>query len=196
MSLFRKPKKNLRQRVADSDDEVGEADDLKNSTPLAVKSENAEKISSSASGPKAKTKSTPTIDIKKKSSTLSFQEELEGDDGVEMFQIKKSSQSRRIAKRMEKERKLKEQEQTDVVTTTTKEEIVVTRNVPVSQQKDSSPETLILSGREAEMAGYRSGSEDDEAASDNEGRSGVRFRQPDPFRRVLESRARITLSST
>lgn len=189
-SMFKKPKKNLRQRTATSDDE---ADSESNQQPpLAVKVENASaapsKPASSASKP-----SKPAVDIKKKTSTLSFQEDLEEDEGIETFQIKKSSQSRRIAKKMERDRKLKEQEQKMSGNTQKAPE---KKTAEESAGRDSElpptpppPKDLILSGREAEMAGYRSESE--EESSDHEG---IRFRKPDPFRNVLESRARNSIS--
>ena len=192
-SLFRKPKKNLRQRIAADSDE--ETEGVISSQPVAVKLENNAATSSS----KSKTQSSATtgsIDSskKKQSSILSFQEDLEGDDGIETFQIKKSSQSRRIAKRLEKERKQKEQEQKSCpsTTATSGEDTATSRKEnSTPTPSESGPQQLILNGRDAEMAGYHSNSDEDEG-SENEG---VRFRRPEPFRRVLESRARIKLFS-
>ena len=102
MSLFKKPKKNLRQRSNLNEDEV----ETEEQPALAVKIENAPSSISKSSSSKTK-----PVEVKKKStSTLSFQEDLEEDEGVETFQIKKSSQSRRIAKKMERDRKMKEQQ--------------------------------------------------------------------------------------
>jgi GC-rich sequence DNA-binding factor len=179
MSLFKKPKKNLRQRTATSDEEDGD-----NHT----QSIKVDSVPSSVSGnnkPSGKPPKAASLEIKKKTSILSFQEDLEEDEGVETFQIKKSSQSRRIAKRMERDRKLKEQEQKTMV----KASVEVLQEEKQTQPEDQppkpeQPKNLILSGREAEMAGYRSDSEEESADE------GVKFRRPDPFRNVLESRAR------
>lgn len=180
MSLFKKPKKNLRQRTATSDEEDGDNH--------AQSINKVDGVPSSASGnnkPSGKPPKAASLEIKKKTSILSFQEDLEEDEGVETFQIKKSSQSRRIAKRMERDRKLKEQEQKTIV----KPPVEIVQEEKQTQPenhppKPEQPKNLILSGREAEMAGYRSDSEEESADE------GVKFRRPDPFRNVLESRAR------
>lgn len=182
MSLFKKPKKNLRQRIAADEEEEQEgnhAPSLKveiNPTPTATSGNN-----------KPSTKPPKVVEIRKKTSILSFQEDLEEDEGIETFQIKKSSQSRRIAKRMERDRKLKEQEQKTQLSAKATTVTVQDEKQAETNQESSTPETpknLILSGREAEMAGYRSDSEEESADE------GIKFRRPDPFRNVLESRAR------
>ena len=200
MSLFKKPKKNLRQRSnLNEEDEDEEA--ISNQQPaLAVKVENAPSVPKSSSNKANTSKPSKPAEVKK-TSTLSFQEELEeADDGVETFQIRKSSQSRRIAKKMERDRKMKEQHQklnTDNTGKTTpavqgvkqvEEEAAAALSPKVS--KPQQPRNLILSGREAEMAGYRSESDEEDAHSDRE--DVVKFRKPEPFRNVLESRARET----
>jgi site-specific DNA-cytosine methylase len=68
---------------------------------------------------------------------------------------KSSSQSRRIAKRMERDQKLKEQEQKTIV----KPPVGIFQEEKQTQPenhppKPEQPKNLILSGREAEMAGY------------------------------------------
>lgn len=166
MALFRKPKKNLRQRIVVSDEE----DDSAN-LPASP--------TSSSKSAEVKTKK----DVAKKTSTLSFHEDLEGDEGIETFKIKKSSQSRRIEKQMKKDRKIKEQEQK--ISSTISDAPVPVEEPP--QPTVKSKKNVILNGREAEMAGYESESEEE---SDDEG---IKFRQPDPFRHVLESRARKLL---
>lgn len=169
MSLFRKPKKNLRQRIAESDEE-----DESHQSPPSIK---VEPVTSSNKTSKTKFEN----GFKKKSSTLSFQEDLEGDDGVETFQIKKSSQSRRIARRMEKERLEKEQKLVGAVN----ESVNVLKKEPDEVKKpiEKEKQDVILTGREAEMAGYRSDSDEEE--SDKEA---IRFRKPGPFDHVLESK--------
>lgn len=180
MSLFKKPKKNLRQRIAANDEEEeGE------SHTFIDKEQSSTSPASGNNKPSAKPPKITTSEIKKKTSILSFQEDLEEDEGVETFQIKKSSQSRRIAKRMERDRKQKEQEQKIAAKTTVATESFQEEKSPPPEQPSSpkAPKDVILSGREAEMAGYRSES-DDESADE-----GIKFRRPDPFRN-LESRAR------
>ena len=179
MSLFKKTKKNLRQRTATSDEEDGD------NHALSIKVESVPSSASVNNKPSGKPPKAAPLEIKKKTSILSFQEDLEEDEGVETFQIKKSSQSRRIAKRMERDRKLKEQEQKTIV----KPSIEIVQEEKQTQPdehppKPEQPKNLILSGREAEMAGYRSDSEEESADES------VKFRRPDPFRNVLESRAR------
>jgi GC-rich sequence DNA-binding factor len=179
MSLFKKTKKNLRQRTATSDEEDGD------NHALSIKVESVPSSASVNNKPSGKPPKAASLEIKKKTSILSFQEDLEEDEGVETFQIKKSSQSRRIAKRMERDRKLKEQEQKTIV----KPSVEIVQEEKQTQPDDhppkpEQPNNLILSGREAEMAGYRSDSEEESADES------VKFRRPDPFRNVLESRAR------
>lgn len=179
MSLFKKTKKNLRQRTATSDEEDGD------NHALSIKVESVPSSASVNNKPSGKPPKAAPLEIKKKTSILSFQEDLEEDEGVETFQIKKSSQSRRIAKRMERDRKLKEQEQKTIV----KPSVEIVQEEKQTQPDDhppklEQPKNLILSGREAEMAGYRSDSEEESADES------VKFRRPDPFRNVLESRAR------
>ncbi len=107
---------------------------------------------------------------------------------METFQIRKSSQSRRIAKRMERERRLKEQQGAAGAPPppppppTAQDEVTGDETTAVAAPKP----TLILNGRDAEMAGYRSDSDSDQERSDGEG---IHFRQPEPLRHVLESRA-------
>ena len=165
MALFRKPKKNLRQRIVVSDEEDDSGNVPTSPTP--------------SKPPEVKSKK----DVVKKTSTLSFHEDLEGDEGIETFKIKKSSQSRRIEKQMKKDRKIKEQEQK--ISSTISDTPVPVEEPP--QPTEKSKKNIILNGREAEMAGYESESEEE---SDDEG---IKFRQPDPFRHVLESRARKLL---
>ena len=184
MSLFKKPKKNLRQRTTASDEE-------EESNAPSIKIENAQSSASSNNKPPGiKPPKVASLEIKKKTSILSFQEDLEEDEGVETFQIKKSSQSRRIAKRMERDRKLKEQEQkTAIKAPAALQDDQQQQSLPEQQKPtQETPKNVILSGREAEMAGYRSDSEEESADE------GVKFRRPDPFRNVLESRARKLLS--
>lgn len=187
MSLFRKPKKNLRQRKTDSDEEDGGEEPGLSIQPAASEVK-AETLPKSDIGSKLSEKSSKSSsgDLKKKSSVLSFQEDLEEDDGLEAFQVKKSSQSRRIAKRMERDRKLKEQEKLTGDKPKEPSDTIAQPEKTFAKEPSppKSPKPRILAGREAEMAGYRSESEEE---SEEEGIS-IKFRQPDPFRNVLESR--------
>ena len=106
MSLFRKPKRNVRQRQMDSDDENGQNEEEENS--LTEIQSTIEKIKGSKKSSKSKKKdlntsgtATDKFDGEKKSSTLlSFDDfDAEADDG-EVFRVKKSSQSRRLMKQI------------------------------------------------------------------------------------------------
>ena len=114
MSLFRKPKRNVRQRQVDSDDENVQNEEEENS--LSEIQSTIEKIKGSKKSSKNKKKdlntsgtATDKLDGEKKTSTLlSFDDfEAEADDG-EVFKVKKSSQSRRLMKQIRAERKERE----------------------------------------------------------------------------------------
>ena len=114
MSLFRKPKRNVRQRQVDSDDENFQNEEEENS--LSEIQSTIEKIKGSKKSSKNKKKdlntsgtATDKLDGEKKTSTLlSFDDfEAEADDG-EVFKVKKSSQSRRLMKQIRAERKERE----------------------------------------------------------------------------------------
>ncbi|KAG7187898.1 hypothetical protein KM043_013866 [Ampulex compressa] len=152
MSLFNKPKRNIRRRPLNDEDE-------ENENRLEV--EDAQPI---RSRPKRKEKPKQTL--------LSFGEELEEDDG-EIFKVKKSSRSKKLMKQLDHERRRKKGEekmQTDSEQA----------NMSVKQEKDLEIKTddlvvkikntgpLILNGRAALAAGkddYTSEEEEEEEES-------------------------------
>ncbi|CAB0002745.1 unnamed protein product [Nesidiocoris tenuis] len=92
MSLFKKPKRNLRIRG------ITEPEDGENDPVETVRMPNQ----TAADTKKAKA-------IKPaKQTLLSFEEDLEGDDG-EVFKVKKSAQSKKIKKQLDKEKKKKKE---------------------------------------------------------------------------------------
>ena len=118
MSLFKKPKRNVRQRQTFSDDEeeVSERNSIEEDNFTELQS-NIERFKQ---GKKKSNKKKENIasskdDGEKKSSLLSFDNfEAEADDG-EIFKVKKSSQSRKLMKQIKAERKkLKEKSDDDI----------------------------------------------------------------------------------
>ncbi|KAG7187897.1 hypothetical protein KM043_013866 [Ampulex compressa] len=153
MSLFNKPKRNIRRRPLNDEDE-------ENENRLEV--EDAQPI---RSRPKRKEKPKQTL--------LSFGEELEEADDGEIFKVKKSSRSKKLMKQLDHERRRKKGEekmQTDSEQA----------NMSVKQEKDLEIKTddlvvkikntgpLILNGRAALAAGkddYTSEEEEEEEES-------------------------------
>lgn len=142
MSLFRKPKKNIQRRVFSGKEE--DEDEPLQINPIQVEKETKKKED------KAKHSS------KKPSTLLSFETEEEG----EVFQVKKSSHSKKILRMFEKERekdKKKKETKSEKVEPKCKEkqEIVTDDLVLVvnSNYKPKTPPPPILSGRDALCAG-------------------------------------------
>ncbi|KAL1131746.1 hypothetical protein AAG570_011359 [Ranatra chinensis] len=144
MSLFKKPKRNLRIRG------VGDNEDC----------ENDETETDSSSLPENKI-------AKKKVTTasnqpvLSFQEDWnDGDDG-EIFQVKKSSQSKKIKKLLDRERKKKKDSKLDLCSEGVQEKSnkVTTQDDIVIKLKNTFP---VLNGREAEAANQEGVSSEEE----------------------------------
>lgn len=141
MSLFKKPKKNIVQRRAftENDDEDDESVpmDIQEIQPIERKSKKKDKSS------------------KPKQTLLSFDAEEEG----EVFQVKKSSHSKKVLRMFEKEKRKKEikQENKEEVKPKNKTEIVTDDLVLVVNSSHKKPSTppppLILSGRDALCAG-------------------------------------------
>ncbi|XP_019869938.2 PAX3- and PAX7-binding protein 1 [Aethina tumida] len=169
MSLFRKPKKNIIQRrVFTENDDDDEPMGVPEVAP--VEKEN-----------KSKDKSK-----KQKQKLLSFETEEEG----EVFQVKKSSHSKKVLRMYEKERNKKKEakpEKEEVKPKDPKTEIVTDDLVVVINSSHKKPPTppppLILSGRDALCAG-----KDDLSSEDEEGPV-HRFSKPDNFKSILESGA-------
>lgn len=152
MSLFNKPKRNIRRRPFDDEDEDNENRmEVEDAQPVKVK----------------------TKKDKPKQTRLSFGEELEqGDDG-EVFIVKKSSRSKKLMKQLDHERRKKKGEEKMQVDTEQ-------ANKSIKQEKDLEIKTddlvvkikntgpLILNGRAALAAGkddYTSGEEENEPGS-------------------------------
>ncbi|EFA04029.1 PAX3- and PAX7-binding protein 1 [Tribolium castaneum] len=160
MSLFRKPKKTIQRRVfTENDDDDDEPMDVEAQPPQDRDH-------------KKKSKHKP------KQPLLSFETEEEG----EVFQVKKSSHSKKVMKMFEKERqKKKETKPEKDPKPKVKTEIVTDDLVLVVNHKPAPP--LILSGRDALCAGKDDLSDEDEAPTTH------KFSKPDNFKKVLESGA-------
>ncbi|CAD0195206.1 unnamed protein product [Chrysodeixis includens] len=149
MSLFRKPKKIQRRMFCADDDEDAEPE----APPPPVISQERERREAKAA---------------KKTPLLSFADE---EEEVEEFKVKKSSQSKRLAKRREKE-KLKRDVRTDGDNNKF-DSIPVEDKNNHTEPSDDKPkkkvtlEGLILSGREA-LAADGAGDVSDESAPDEE----------------------------
>ncbi|XP_071043298.1 PAX3- and PAX7-binding protein 1 isoform X2 [Parasteatoda tepidariorum] len=180
MGLFKKPNRKFRQREAraDSEDESNSTEspetkpkipskpDLKPSTSLEI---DTVKSSSSSKEKEDKTDSS----LPKATKLLSFHDEE--DDG-EVFKLKKSSYSRRLAKQREKERKKKEE--TSSTTLTTSSSNFQSRKAEISyiEEEDADSKSKdgfkILTGNDAE---------DMEVESEEE------KEKNNPFKNVLQS---------
>ncbi|KAK7871921.1 hypothetical protein R5R35_009725 [Gryllus longicercus] len=173
MSVFKKPKKNFRRRAAefndDEDEGSGEIEKVEideEETPVQIQ----------PTAPKVKEKNKD-----KRKSVLSFEEDLnEADDG-EVFQVKKSSHSKKIMKLLDRERKKKKEGKKE-----DKAEIL-----EFSDRKKDDPSDLvivlkntemprILNGREAEAAEPEGMSSEDEEKQ-------PKFSQSDHVKLLLES---------
>nr|CAD7591097.1 unnamed protein product [Timema genevievae] len=178
MSLFNKPKKNIRRRIADNED--GDENDVK----MEVEDEhNIKQVQENIANIKEKKN-------RKKQTVLSFEEELnEADDG-EIFQVKKSTQSKKLMKILDRERKKKkevkiEDEKMDVVETE-KRIIDEASDLVLVVKNTEMPANTILNGREAEMADYSSAEEDE---------TKHKFTPQDHVKLLLESKPKATLIS-
>ncbi|XP_029165200.1 PAX3- and PAX7-binding protein 1 [Nylanderia fulva] len=153
MSLFNKPKRNIRRRPFNDEDEDNENRmDVEDAQPVKVKTKKKDKP---------------------KQTLLSFGEELEqGDDG-EVFIVKKSSRSKKLAKQLDHERRKKKGEEkmqadTEQANKSIKQEkdLEIKTDDLVVKIKNTGP--LILNGRAALAAGkddYTSDEEEDESCS-------------------------------
>lgn len=140
MSLFRKPKKNIQRRVFSGKDEEEDEPMRLDMQPTEKEQKKERKESKS----------------KKQTTLLSFDDE---DDG-EVFQVKKSSHSKKVMRMFEREKE-KEKRKKEVKAdkpepkATEKKEIVTDDLVMVinSNHRPKTPPAPILSGREALCAG-------------------------------------------
>lgn len=164
MSLFRKPKKNIQRRVFTENDDEDESMEIEEQPPQERDYKKKE----------GKSKHKP------KQPLLSFETEEEG----EVFQVKKSSHSKKVMKMFEKERQKKKEikVEKEVSKSKAKTEIVTDDLVLVVNHKPTPP--LILSGRDALCAG-----KDDLSDDEDEAPATHRFSKPDNFKKVLESGA-------
>ncbi|XP_029673809.1 PAX3- and PAX7-binding protein 1 [Formica exsecta] len=153
MSLFNKPKRNIRRRPFNDEDEDNENRiEVEDAQPVKIKTKKKDKP---------------------KQTRLSFGEELEqGDDG-EVFIVKKSSRSKKLMKQLDHERKKKKGEEkmqmdTEQANKSIKQEkdLEIKTDDLVVKIKNTGP--LILNGRAALAAGkddYTSDEEEDESCS-------------------------------
>jgi len=222
---FRRPKKPVRPRVVmlagDSDEE--DMDDTPAPPPIPVPPSNNGPSVTSILKTKVKEEKRPAVKMNfgddedsrgfsggAKGSLLSFDDDLEGDDG-EVFKIKKSSTSRRLMKQREREKKdsskgvssslskkLEESKSkfqnqvegfTEQITIKTKHN--EERSIKIKTENSS---IKILNGREAEAVNMEY-EDDDEEEEEIEDSRQIRFRRPgagggaaihDAVRRALE----------
>lgn len=153
MSLFNKPKRNIRRRNVDEE-------------------EDNENRSLESDGDRVNTKNKLKKD-KPKQTLLSFGEELEEADDGEVFKVKKSSRSRRLMKQLDQERKKKKGEDkvhidNDSSSISGSRDLEIKTDDLVVKIKNTGP--LILNGRDAVTAGkddYTSEDEDESESSRN-----------------------------
>ncbi|KAK0096085.1 hypothetical protein PV326_006499 [Microctonus aethiopoides] len=171
MSLFNKPKRNIRRRSFNDEGEDNEnrmnIDDVQ---PAKIK-------------PKKKEKPKQTL--------LSFGEELEEADDGEVFKVKKSSRSKKLMKQLDHERKKKKGEEkmqvdSDQANMSIKrdKDLEIKTDDLVVKIKNTGP--LILNGRAALVAG-----KDDYTSDEEEDSKGHIYRKniskADPMKLFLES---------
>ncbi|RXG54865.1 PAX3- and PAX7-binding protein 1 [Armadillidium vulgare] len=169
MSLFKKRKNvHIRQRRIgiDDDDDTVESPSEK-SIPLNENSNDLNKVTTpqvkpqilgsneTYFGKKEKKKSKPKTE--KKTNILSFEDELEADDGI-VFQEKKSSLSYKLRKEMKKERKEKKREERDKLRQIGEKD-KKDRTMTVSDLDDLG--IRIVNGREAEAIAAVPGDSDE-----------------------------------
>ncbi|XP_015117419.1 PAX3- and PAX7-binding protein 1 isoform X2 [Diachasma alloeum] len=171
MSLFNKPKRNIRRRSFNDESEDNE-------NRMDVDQEQTVKV-------KAKKKDKP------KQTLLSFGEELDEADDGEVFKVKKSSRSKKLMKQLDHERRKKkgeekmqvDSEQANMSIKRDKDLEIKTDDLVV-KIKNTGP--LILNGRAALVAG-----KDDYSSEDEENNKGHSFRkntaQPDTMKLLLQS---------
>ncbi|KAF5287978.1 hypothetical protein FQR65_LT12155 [Abscondita terminalis] len=171
MSLFRKPKKSIQRRVfSERDDDEDDSMDVEESTAFTEK--------------ESKKKDKPKH-VKKKQPLLSFETEEEG----EVFQVKKSSHSKRIMKLYEKERQKKKEPKQEKEETKSKEHVteIITDDLVMKvnvnlKPKPPTPPPIILSGRDARCAG-----KDDLSSEEDDEPTRHKFSKPDNVKILLES---------
>ncbi|KAL1455902.1 hypothetical protein WDU94_000667 [Cyamophila willieti] len=189
--MFKKPNRNIRRRENSDENDEDNAMDV---------DESKEEEKS-----KEKSKSKPPNQPAKKTGILSFAEEFEEGE-EEVFQVKKSSQSRKFRrqagkekeeKEKDKERRKKKDEENGVENYSNKknEKIVTTNEVTLKIKnpiagpiKSSLSYQPILNGREAEAAEVDGISSDEESGGSKK-KSGHSFSKPDYMKEILKSGA-------
>lgn len=186
MSFFKKPKKNIRRRPLgvgeESTEEYGDQMDVDDEEQSMAQIR--EKIA------KAKKKEKE----QRKQTLLSFEEDFnEADDG-EVFQVRKSSQSKKMMKLLDKERKKKKEVKVEKMEieddASCKDKEIITGDL-VMVVKQSEPVRLaapVLNGRQAELADpdYQSDDDEEESAKPQKATE-HKFSQPDNMKIILES---------
>ncbi|CAK1548745.1 unnamed protein product [Leptosia nina] len=151
MSLFRKPKKIQRRVFCVDDDEDVDPEPPPPPT-ISQKKENK---------------------LVKSKTLLSFADEEE--DG-EVFKVKKSSQSKRLAKRREKEKRLQPDDEYYKVENNVQEDVELEDKYEQKKKKKPSLEGMILSGREAVAADGAGDISDESCIEDEDSRGFHQFR--------------------
>jgi len=194
MSLFRKPKKNVRNRGP-----VGAEEDDEQDNSIEEIHSNISKLKQKKKD-KKKNKDKPKDE---KKSLLSFDDDMEEEEEAEEFKIKKSKESRRLIKQKEREKKddFRERVNSDRSRKNSPDvEIYASKNgrhtntydnnVKIIDDdieivlKDTVPkksvDTWVISGKEAEALHLEEEdfSEDEEVESDDE----------DPLKKIIQSR--------
>ncbi|XP_053593178.1 PAX3- and PAX7-binding protein 1 [Microplitis demolitor] len=172
MSLFNKPKRNIRRRSFNEEYE-----------------DNENRMESDDVQPSVKSK--PKKKEKPKQTLLSFGEELDEADDGEVFKVKKSSRSKKLMKQLDHERRKKKGEEKMQVDSEQANmsikrdnDLEIKTDDLVVKIKNTAP--LILNGRAALVAGkddYTSDEEDDSAAP----KFRKNFTKTDPMKLFLES---------
>ncbi|KAK4319562.1 hypothetical protein Pmani_009505 [Petrolisthes manimaculis] len=183
--MFKKRKTaNIRQRRVSEEDVTGEGDiigvittdDSNSNTVPAVKKEK-KKVKKEADA--------------KKQSVLSFEDELEADDGI-IFQEKKSSLSYKLRKEMKKERKEKRREEKEKQRQAEGKDKKNKNGGPTVSELDELG-IRIVNGREAENIAIQPGDSDDSEDGATPGHHKFRPRgnksgqSLDPWKKILQS---------
>ncbi|KAG7172441.1 PAX3- and PAX7-binding protein 1-like [Homarus americanus] len=184
--MFKKRKtSNIRQRRLSEDDGGGESD------AMAVASTDDSNSNFATTIKKEKKKAKEKVEPKKQS-ILSFEDELEADDGI-IFQEKKSSLSYKLRKEMKKERKEKRREEKE------KQRQAEGKDKFRDKDKNGGPTVSeldelgirIVNGREAESIGAKPGDSDDESGTPGKHKfksKNMRTAQSlDPWKKMLQS---------
>ncbi|GFY55318.1 PAX3- and PAX7-binding protein 1 [Trichonephila inaurata madagascariensis] len=169
MSLFKKPNRKFRQRESrnDSDDESAETCDNKgkitgNDSKTSLSSENTRSSNTSVAPQKEERSETVVM---KTTTLLSFHDEEEED--AEVFKLKKSSYSRRLAKQREKERKKKEETVNSVQSSMKSDidDIKIINNIEKRSENKVKEPWDVLAGNDAEDMEVESDEENEKVNS-------------------------------